>query len=118
MALSHIFRSSVWSNAHNNLNRMRYWQASNSSAFDKKSPNNIRVDNETSFLFSVDSSADMVQCGLVAIVETLFIKGLKKEGSGVQLLWKLRCKAAGSSVVVIGSISMCGSVCVCVHVFV
>jgi len=63
------------------------------------------------FFFLVDP--DMVWCGLEAIVETLFIKGLKEEGRGVQLLWKPRCTAAGCSVVVIGSISMCGSVCMC-----
>ncbi len=50
---------------------------------------------------------------LVAIVKTLFIKGSQEGGSGVQLLWKPRRKSAGSSIVVIGSISMCGSVCMC-----
>lgn len=54
----------------------------------------------------------------MAIVETLFIKGSQEKGSGVLLLWKQRCKAADGSVVVIGSISMCGSVCVYVHVFI
>ncbi len=31
---------------------------------------------------------------LVAIVETLFVKGSQEERSGVQLLWKPRCKLA------------------------